>query len=177
MLAFQGEEKKALIYSIGQFLWFKIFLPWLVSSYQVIVFNQEVSDSDSKPKVEWFLSFERSLAPTFTAPFSDPSTSLLQSNLCVDQNQLGALRENRESQSPALALLNWNLQQGWGQISVIFFKSIISDSDSVSWPVFKNHNTYIPVSSVSSVHFHLWMKDTEIIIIQNLIYSLNQPYL
>lgn len=56
-----------LIYSTDQF--FGPTMP--VSNYQIIIvifffFNQEFSDSNSKPKGEWFLSFEWSLAPSQT---------------------------------------------------------------------------------------------------------------
>lgn len=70
-----------LIYSADQF--FGLNSPTMpVSNYQIIVvviffFYQEFSDSDSKPKGEWFLSFELSLAPSQTHFWSN-NLSLLK---------------------------------------------------------------------------------------------------
>lgn len=85
------------------------------------------------------------------------------------------------SQSPSLDLLNQNLQTGTKgrNLYFSFLKSIIGDSDSALQSTDQNLRTimYTIVSNVSFIHSHPWTKDFKLIIIYNLIYSLNQPYL
>ena len=60
---FSGEE--ALICSTGQFYYLNIST---MTNFKLPGFIFKVRNSDSKPKVGWFLSFEQSLASTFTVP-------------------------------------------------------------------------------------------------------------
>ena len=80
------------------------------------------SHIDYKPKWNDLSLLNKVVPPTFHLP-SDLkyfSSLSLVPNPHVDQNHLGALTENMNSQSPVPDLLNWNLQQRWGQKSVIF---------------------------------------------------------
>lgn len=76
-----------------------------------------------------------------------------------------------KSQSPALGLLNHNLQYEWRQKFVTSLVILIQPS---GLQVSIDSATHaIPISRMNSLHFHSWTKGFELIIIYNLVYSLN----